>query len=203
VDACESVEDVDELFFDQLGVGAGRQNRQQRFVGDEVEARECLFLLLELGVELALALLQLLLEVRQSAHDDVILAALLDVLDVLGEIHILNEVLVDLLEFGGFLRQTLDDVPGGKDRFEGRPERLDFVPLLDGALEVGEHVVEDLDLVHERRHELLRLQPAYLVLVVGQIVSDFGRAAEDPDGLVFLRSEVELLVLFPQIADFL
>jgi hypothetical protein len=78
---------------------------------------------------------------------------------------------------------------------------LDLVPLFDGAFEVGEHVVEHLDLVHEGRHELFGLQPTDLVLIVGQVVDDLGRRSEDPDCFVLLLTEVENVVLVPQVAD--
>lgn len=203
VDASQSVEDVDEELFNQLWVGASGEDRQQGFVRDELETSESLFLLLQLGVEFPLALLELLLQVRQPAHDHIIFATLFDVLDVFSQVHVLDEVLVDVFELGSFLRQTLSDVLSRKDRLERRPKVLDLVPLFDSAFEVGEHVVEDLDLVHEGRHELLRLQPADFVLVVGQVVDDLGRRREDPDRFVLVLPEVENLVFVPQVADLL
>jgi hypothetical protein len=203
VDASQPVEDVDEELFNELRVGASGQDRQQGFVRDELETSESLFLLLEVGVEFTLALLELLLEVRQTAHDHIIFATLFDVLDVFSQVHVLDEVLVDVFELGSFLGQTLSYVLSRKDRLERRPKVLDLVPLFDSAFEVGEHVVENLDLVHEGRHELLRLQPADFVLVVGQVVDDLGWRREDPDRFVLVLSEVENLVPVPQVADLL
>jgi hypothetical protein len=63
-----------------------------------------------------------------------------------------------------------------------------LIQLFDGALKVSEHVVDHLDLVHKRRHELFRLLPTDLVQVVGQVVDDLGRRSEDPDCFISMPS---------------
>jgi hypothetical protein len=64
----------------------------------------------------------LLFEIWQAADNDVIFASLFDVFDVFGEIHVFDEVLVDVLELGCFLGQTLPDVLCREDRLERGPE---------------------------------------------------------------------------------
>mmetsp|Transcript_26221 Transcript_26221/g.66046 ORF Transcript_26221/g.66046 Transcript_26221/m.66046 type:complete len:973 (+) Transcript_26221:4372-7290(+) len=146
-DARDGVEQLFEVLLDLLGVGALRQNFQQRRVGREVEARELVPLALEVGLQRLLALLEPQLQHGEQLLQHVVLAAVHHVAHLRRLAHDPDPVLVDLLELLRLHRHLLRDVAAGEHGLQRRPHLLHLEPALDRVRGVGQR--------HDHRAQLL------------------------------------------------
>eukprot|EP00665_Eupelagonemidae_sp_cell47_P010541 gene10541-biopygen3804 len=121
-------EDLREVLHQLLRVRRLGEDVEEDPLADEVEPREGVPLPLQVDGQLALALLQLLLQRRQPAQDVARVAETHDVRLLVRPRHDLAPLPVDDLEPLRLLRELAADVPPGEDRLEVLPRRLHVHP---------------------------------------------------------------------------
>ena len=146
----DSIEHLLEIILNHVRISTNRQNLEEILVGAEVETREDTSLLLEVGFELALAVLKILLHLGEGAGEKIVLAAANDHLLLSDSLHNLLPLGVSVLEDLGLSRHLLGDLTTSEDEYERHPLGLDLKPLLEGLLHLGEGVELGLDLSAER-----------------------------------------------------
>jgi hypothetical protein len=86
-DAVDSIEQLLEVILDHLWVRSKGENLQEILVGAEVESWEYTSLLLQVALKSLLAEVEVLLETSERVEEDIVLAALDDVLLLAGSFH--------------------------------------------------------------------------------------------------------------------
>jgi hypothetical protein len=148
-DAGDGIEHFLEIILDLVGISSDGKDLEQVGVGAEVETGEDASLLLEVSLELPLAVLEIFLHLGKSCGKQIILAARDDEFLLGDSLHDLLPLRVGVLEDLGLLGHLLGDFTTGEYEDETHPGGLDLEPLLEGLLNLCESVELGLHLSSE------------------------------------------------------
>ena len=107
-----------EVLLNCIGISTNGQDLEQVRVGDEIETREDASLLLKIGFEFTLAVLEVLLHLREGTGEQIILAAADDELGLCGALHNLFPLSVNVLEDFRFLGHLFGNLTASEDKHE-------------------------------------------------------------------------------------
>jgi len=135
-DSGDGVEQLLEVVLNHLWVRSDGKNLQKSFVGAEIESWEDVSLGFQVVLQFLLASFKTFLKGSEGVLQDVIGAAVNDVLLLVSSLHDFNPLLVNVHELFGLSWQLLGNITTGEDRHQVGPEGLYLEPSLNSVRDV-------------------------------------------------------------------